>query len=95
MVNREVDTNHYYWIKLPKKFFTQITTKKIKKSENGDKKVNIYIRMMLEVIDKCGYFEYQHIEDSIHEEIAIVLDEDAEIIQELSEQLINSNFPHR
>lgn len=92
MANREVDTNHYYWIKLPKNFFTQITTKKIKKSENGDKKVNIYIRMMLEVIDKGGYFEYQHIEDSIHEEIAIVLDEDAEIIQELSEQLIKMNL---
>lgn len=88
MANRKVDTKNYYWLKFPKSFFTQIAIKKIKRSENGDKKINIYIQMMLEVINKGGYFEYQHIENDICDEIAIILDEDAQIIKELSKQLI-------
>lgn len=88
MANRKVDTKNYYWLKLPKDFFNRIAIKKIKKSENGDKKINIYMQLLLETINKGGYFEYQHIENDICGEIAIVLDEDAEIIRELSRQLI-------
>ena len=44
------------------------------------------MQLLLETINKGGYFEYQHIENDICGEIAIVLDEDAEIIKELSRQ---------
>lgn len=87
MANREAYTKGYSWLQLHKNFYTQVTTKKIKKSENGDRKLHIYIQLMLEVIDKGGYFEYQHIEKDICNEIAIVLDEDTEIIKELCGQL--------
>lgn len=57
MANRKADTKNYYWLKLPKDFFNRIAIKKIKKSENGDKKINIYMQLLLETINKGGYFD--------------------------------------
>ena len=50
MANRKADTKNYYWLKLPKDFFNRIAIKKIKKSENGDKKINIYIFIIINCI---------------------------------------------
>lgn len=77
----------YYWWRLRKNFFTQITIKKLRRSENGDTKAIIYLQMVLMTIDNDGYIQYEGVEDDICDEIAIALDEDADIVKETVEQL--------
>lgn len=77
----------FYWWRLRKNFFTQITIKKLRRSENGDTKAIIYLQMVLMTIDNDGYIQYEGIENDICDEIAIALDEDSDIIKETVEQL--------
>lgn len=77
----------YYWWRLRKNFFTQITIKKLRRSENGDTKAIIYLQMVLMTIDNDGYIQYEGVEDDICDEIAIALDEEAEIVKETVKQL--------
>ena len=77
----------YYWWRLRKNFFTQITIKKLRRSENGDTKAIIYLQMVLMTIDNDGYIQYEGVEDDICDEIAIALDEDSDIVKETVEQL--------
>lgn len=77
----------YYWWRLRKNFFTQITIKKLRRSQNGDTKAIIYLQMVLMTIDNDGYIQYEGVEDDICDEIAIALDEEPEIVKETVEQL--------
>lgn len=77
----------YYWYKLKNDFFSQITIKKIRRSQNGDTKVIIYLKMILMTIDNDGYIEFKGVEDDICDEIAIALDEEPELVKETVEQL--------
>lgn len=77
----------YYWYKLKNDFFSQITIKKIRRSQNGDTKVIIYLKMILMTIDNDGYIEFKGVEDDICDEIAIALDEESELVKETVEQL--------
>lgn len=79
----------YYWWRLRKNFFTQITIKKLRRSENGDKKALIYLQMILMTIDNDGYIQFEGVEDDIGDEIAIALDEEPEIVHETIKQLID------
>lgn len=77
----------YYWYKLKNDFFSQITIKKIRRSQNGDTKVIIYLKMILMTIDNDGCIEFKGVEDDICDEIAIALDEEPELVKETVEQL--------
>ena len=77
----------YYWYKLKNDFFSQITIKKMRRSQNGDTKVIIYLKMILMTIDNDGYIEFKGVEDDICDEIAIALDEEPELVKETVEQL--------
>lgn len=77
----------YYWYKLKNDFFSQITIKKMRRSQNGDTKVIIYQKMILMTIDNGGYIEFKGVEDDICDEIAIALDEEPELVKETVEQL--------
>lgn len=77
----------FYWWRLKKNFFTQITIKKLRRSENGDTKAIIYLQMVLMTIDNDGYIQYEGVEADICDEIAIALDEDSDIVKETVEQL--------
>ncbi len=77
----------YYWYKLKNDFFSQITIKKMRRSQNGDTKVIIYQKMILMTIDNDGYIEFKGVEDDICDEIAIALDEEPELVKETVEQL--------
>lgn len=77
----------YYWYKLKNDFFSQITIKKMRRSQNGDTKVIIYLKMILMTIDNDGYIEFNGVEDDICDEIAIALDEEPELVKETVEQL--------
>ena len=80
-------SKRYYWWRLRKNFFTQITIKKLRRSQNGDTKAIIYLQMVLMTIDNDGYIQYEGVEDDICDEIAIALDEEPEIVKETVEQL--------
>lgn len=77
----------YYWWRLRKNFFTQITIKKLRRSENGDTKAIIYLQMVLMTIDNDGYIQYEGVEADICDEIAIALDEEPDMVKETVEQL--------
>ena len=87
MTTQTKKPKRYYWWRLRKNFFTQITIKKLRRSENGDTKAIIYLQMVLMTIDNDGYIQYEGVEDDICDEIAIALDEDADIVKETVEQL--------
>lgn len=82
----------YFWWRLRNDFFTQITIKKLRRSENGDKKAIIYLQMILMTIHQDGYLRYDGIEDDISEEIALYLNEPVEVVQDTIEALKGMNL---
>ena len=82
----------YFWWRLRNDFFTQITIKKLRRSENGDKKAIIYLQMILMTIHQDGYLRYDGIESNISEEIALFLNEPVKIVQETIEILKEMNL---
>ncbi len=70
----------YYWLKLKNDFFDSIRIKKLRGIAGGDTYTIIYLKLLLYAIDKDGIIEYEGIEKTISEELALVLDETAEDI---------------
>ena len=68
----------YYWLKLNKDFFDSVRIRKLRSIAGGDTFTIIYLKLLLHAIDTDGILEYQGIEKSISEELALVLSEDAE-----------------
>ena len=63
-------SKRYYWLKLPKSYFSHLEQKKMRKHERGKDMQIVYLRMMLLSIDKGGYIYYQGVYDSLEEELA-------------------------
>lgn len=82
----------YFWWRLRNDFFTQITIKKLRRSDNGDKKAIIYLQMILMTIHQDGYLRYDGIEDDISEEIALFLNEPVEVVQDTIKALKEMNL---
>lgn len=89
MATAKKEPKRYYWWKLQENFFTQIAIKKLRRSENGDKKTLIYLQMILMTINNDGYIRFEGVEDTIGDEIAMVLDEEPEIVHETIRQLMD------
>lgn len=70
----------FYWMKLPKEFFQSLRIKRLRKMENGDTSVVIYMKMMLISLANEGLIRYEGLEESFESEIALALDEDEEIV---------------
>ena len=68
----------YYWLKLKKDFFNSIRIMKLRSIAGGDTFTIIYLKMLLYTIDTDGVIQYQGVEKSIAEEIALALGEDSE-----------------
>lgn len=68
----------YYWLKLHSDFFDSVRIKKLRSIAGGDTFTIIYLKLLLHTIDSDGVIEYQGIEKSISEELALVLNEDSE-----------------
>ena len=66
----------YYWLKLHKDFFKSKEIKKLRKIAGGDTFVIIYLKMQLLSIESNGLIEYEEIEPTFAEELALELDED-------------------
>ena len=70
----------YYWLKLKNDFFDSVRIKKLRSIAGGDTYTIIYLKLLLYAIDKDGIIEYEGVEKTICEELALVLDETAEDI---------------
>lgn len=71
----------YYWLKLKNDFFSDKRIKKLRKIAGGDTYTIIYLKMMLKALDNDGVIEYEGVEDSFAEELALDLDEETDNVQ--------------
>ena len=71
----------YYWLKLYDTFFDNKTSKFLRKLPDGDKILLVYLKLQLKLLKSEGVFVYEHLYDSIAEEIALTLDEDVNIVK--------------
>lgn len=81
----------YYWLKLYDTFFENKTSKFLRKLPDGDKLLLAYLKLQLKLLKTEGVFSFEHLCDSIAEEIALMLDEDATIIKLLLTALEKAN----
>ena len=66
----------YYWLKLKEDYFSSPKIKKLRKIAGGDTFTIIYLKLQLLSIKTEGYIEYEGIEPTFEEEVALKLDED-------------------
>ena len=71
----------YYWLRLQNGFFSSRRVKKMRRMPGGDTNVVIYLKMQLASLCSGGVIEYVGLEDSLAEEIALDIDEDAEAVE--------------
>ena len=66
----------YYWMKLKEDFFSTTRLKKLRKVPGGDTFVLIYLKLALLSLNGHAVLEYEHLEESFEEELALKIDED-------------------
>ena len=71
----------YYWLKLYDTFFDNKTSKFLRKLPDGDKILLIYLKLQLKLLKSEGIFVYEHLCESMAEEIAMTLDEDVAVVK--------------
>lgn len=73
---RNMAEKRYYWLKLKEDYFSSPKIKKLRKIAGGDTFTIIYLKLQLLSVKTEGYIEYEGIEPTFEEEIALKLDED-------------------
>lgn len=71
----------YYWLKLPKDFFEDKAIKRLRQLAGGDTYTIIYLKMLLKSMEDDGKLFYEGIEDTICDEIALDINENADDVQ--------------
>ena len=71
----------YFWLKLKKDFFFFFAIKKLRSIAGGDTYTIILLKMYLLSLDKGGKIEFEGVEDTFAEELALELDEDASNVE--------------
>lgn len=91
MANKKEDKKdpRYNWIHIPENYFDRVKTKIIRKTENGNTKIVLYFKMLDAVKNTDGYYMFQRATQSISEEIAIQINEDAELVKATLDTLSN------
>lgn len=80
----------YYWLKLKESFFDEKLVKYLRKLPDGEKLVIAYLKMQLKSLRTEGFLKYDKILPSSEEELAMILDEDVNIINLLISALIQA-----
>lgn len=81
----------YYWLKLYDTFFENKVSKYLRKLPDGDKILICYLKFQLKLLKTEETFTYEHLCDNIAEEIALLLDEDINIVKVLLGALERAN----
>ena len=91
MANKKEDKKdpRYNWIHIPENYFDRVKTKIIRSTENGNTKIVLYFKMLDAVKNTDGFFLFQHATQSVSEEIAIQINEDAELVKATLDTLSN------
>lgn len=91
MANKKEDKKdpRYNWIHIPENYFDRVKTKIIRNTENGDAKIVLYFKMLDAVKNTDGFYLFQHATQSISEEIAIQINEDAKLVKATLDTLSN------
>ena len=71
----------YYWLKLQNNFFSDKRMKKLRKIAGGDTYTVIYLKMMLRSLENEGILEFEGVEESFADELALDLDEDSDNVK--------------
>ena len=67
----------FFWLKLKEDFFTsEIAIKKLRKIAGGDTYTIIYLKILLRSLRDSGKIFFEGVDDSFHEELALILDEE-------------------
>lgn len=74
-------TKRYYWLRLQDDFFRSKRIKKLRKMDEGDKMVIIYLKMQLMSLQDDGILTYTGVEESFEEELALDIDEEVEDVK--------------
>ena len=75
------ESKKYYWLKLKEDFFEEKQIKYLRSLPDGDKLVIAYLKMQLKSLKTEGFIKYDSVLPSNIEELAMILDEDTNIIQ--------------
>ena len=75
------DSKKYYWLKLKENFFDEKQIKYLRSLPDGDKLVIVYLKMQLKSLKTEGFIKYDRILPSCSEELAMVLDEELNIVK--------------
>lgn len=68
----------YYWLKLKDDFFRKKEIKKLRRIAGGDTYTIIYLKLQLMSLEHEGKILFEHVEDTLSDEIALAIDEDNE-----------------
>lgn len=71
----------YFWLKLKEDFFDEKQIKFLRSLPDGDKLVIVYLKMQLKSLRTEGFIKYDQILPSGEEELAMILDEDTNVVK--------------
>ena len=86
------EAGKFYWLKLKDDFFTQPKIKKLRRIAGGDTYTIIYLKMQLLSLKNNGILDYQQIEPTFAEEIALTLDEDVDNVKVTLQYLVGQGL---
>lgn len=82
----------YYWLKLKEDYFSSPKIKKLRKIAGGDTFTIIYLKMQLLSVKTEGIIQYEGIEPTFEEELALKLDEDIDNVALTLSYLISQSL---
>ena len=80
----------YYWLKFKDDFFDSKRIKKLRKL--GETCLVIYLKMQLKSLKTDGVIEWAHVEDDFIDELALDLNEPAELVKRTLDFLIKQGL---
>lgn len=78
----------YYWFKMRENFFDSYAIKRLRKIPGGNTYIVLYINLLSRSVSTEGCLYFKHIEETFAEEIAVILDSDAEAVNFLLKFLL-------
>lgn len=85
-------SKRYYWLQMKEDFFKDKRVKKLRKIAGGDTYTVIYLKLMLRSLENEGIIEFEGVEKTFADEIALDLDEDADNVQITLNYLMQSGL---
>ena len=82
------ENKRYYWYKMKTDFFDEMIIKFLKLQENGEAMILLFQRIMLYSLKTDGYLYYKKMLPTFEEELALGIDEKADLVKRLLDILI-------